>query len=350
MASAGDVSLDELQKRLLTFTEQLESIHELLQTDSENMEYINIAKDLVEVIRLTNEMIELKMNGKGGEAATTGPTDAVAAVPAPVFPEDASSTVAELKFAPGTMVEASSQGTWYPAFIESVTDMNTYNVHYLGFGSKDELKESMLRAISPDPQAYADQGDVSVGMRCEAKYYVDGQYYVCSVTETTDHGFRVLFDGYGNSEEVPLEYMRPVRETVPSAAAVAVSQKEAAPKVVLNKPIKIPENLQILPTDTEEEKERKRKRIKSIKSLNRHKNYENERNLKQQDWKSFQSKAMKKGFKGTGALSRRGTSMFASPETVDGRVGVVGSGQGMTTFVDTRKKHKRADGTAKSIY
>lgn len=55
--AAADVGLDELQARLLTFTQQLESIHELLETDPQNAEFLGIAKDLVEVIRLTKEMV-----------------------------------------------------------------------------------------------------------------------------------------------------------------------------------------------------------------------------------------------------------------------------------------------------
>ena len=36
---------------------------------------------------------------------------------------------------------------------------------------------------------------------------------------------------------------------------------------------------------------------------------------------------------------KRGPSMFASPDTVEGKVGVVGSGKGMTDF-EMRKKYK----------
>ena len=170
-------------------------------------------------------------------------------------------------------------------------------------------------------------------------------------------GYQVLFDGYGNSEEVPFEYLRPLTQTPPtatssdatasqtrlnkSASATTTATAAAAAATAESKLIKIPENLQILPTDTEAEKERKRKRIKAIKSLNRHRQYEIERNTKQQGWKSFQSKAVKKKVKGaSGVLLKRGSSIFASPDTVNGRVGVVGSGQGMTEFQDTRKKYK----------
>jgi hypothetical protein len=56
--SVEEVSLRELQTRLLTFTQQLESIYELLESDPENVEYAQIAKNLVEVITLTKEMVK----------------------------------------------------------------------------------------------------------------------------------------------------------------------------------------------------------------------------------------------------------------------------------------------------
>jgi len=58
-AAASDTSLEELKARLVTFTEQLQNIHELLQTDAENAEFLSIAADLVEVIRLTKEAVRL---------------------------------------------------------------------------------------------------------------------------------------------------------------------------------------------------------------------------------------------------------------------------------------------------
>lgn len=251
------------------------------------------------------------------------------------------------------MVEAQSKGTWYPAYVESLTASDTYNVVYFGFGNRDELSATSLRAVDVDSKHsdLPDKAVITEGFKCEAKYYVDSQYYTCSVTKVTAHGFQVLFDGYGNSEEVPYEYLRPlasVADAAPSAAAPAASLATTKPATIkpaaaiIDKPIKIPENLQILPTDSEAEKERKRKRIRAIKSLNRHKNIDNERNLKQHDWKVFQHKAIKKKVKGaSGVLSKRGTSMFASPDTVNGRVGVVGSGHGMTEYEDARKKIKR---------
>ncbi|ETI57443.1 hypothetical protein, variant [Phytophthora nicotianae P1569] len=353
---SADASLEELEARLVTFTEQLQNIHELLQSDPTNTEFLSIAKDLVEVIQLTKETIDLKVNAASSSQVTESQKTQE--------PRQESLTL-ELKYEPGSVVEALQQGVWYPAHVDSLTSDGSYNVKFLGFGTTAELKEDALRAIEVDEDQASQlpaKETITEGFKCQAKYYADAVVYPCSVTKVTELGFQVLFDGYGNSEEVPYEYLRPTAllqsevgpttaQTSPTNAvdgATALAGAATAPKVapaVIHKPIKIPENLQILPSDTEAEKERKRKRIRAIKSLNRHKTIDNERNIKQHDWKAFQYKAKKKGLKKgvSGVLSKRGSSMFASPDTVQGRVGVVGSGQGMTTFQDTRtKKPKHA--------
>ncbi|EGZ12473.1 hypothetical protein PHYSODRAFT_352241 [Phytophthora sojae] len=354
---ATDASLEELETRLVTFTEQLQNIHELLQSDPTNAEFLSIAKDLVEVIQLTKETIDLKVN------AASSTQDA--APQEPKKQQQQTTPTLDLKFSPGCVVEAQQQGVWYPAHVESVTSDGSYNVKFLGFGTSAELQDDALRDIEVDAEDAAKllpKEAIAEGFKCRAKYYADAVVYPCSVTKVTALGFQVLFDGYGNSEEVPYEYLKPAaaaaaaQDQVVSVAAAAshstnaadatATHTAAAPAAaalapaVIAKPIKIPENLQILPTDSEAEKERKRKRVRAIKSLNRHKNIDNERNIKQHDWKAFQHKAKKKGLKKgvSGVLSKRGSSMFASPDTVQGRVGVIGSGQGMTTFQDARNK------------
>ncbi|RLN94785.1 hypothetical protein BBJ28_00006610 [Nothophytophthora sp. Chile5] len=340
--AAPDASLEELQTRLVTFTEQLENIHELMQGDPNNAEFLGIAKDLVEVIRLTQEMVALGVVGV--------PHLCVVALILALY--------CYVAVAPGSACEALSQGVWYPAHVESVTSDDLYKVHFLGFGTVAELPAASLRAIDLAVEGAAllpPKHEIAEGFACQAKYYADSQMYPCTVTKVTSWGFQVLFGGYGNSEEVPYEYLRPsppsstasgtvqtqvVAEGLPPRTSSVAKTADALAPAAIAKPIKIPENLQILPTDSEAEKERKRKRVRAIKSLNRHKNIDNERNVKQHDWKAFQHKAKKKKLtKGvSGVLSKRGSSMFASPDTVQGRVGVVGSGQGMTAFQDARNK------------
>jgi len=94
----------------------------------------------------------------------------------------------------------------------------------------------------------------------------------------------------------------------------------------------IPKSLKILPTDSEEVRQHKRKRIRIIKAQFRKKKMEEDRTDKKNAWKEFtakstSSKKLKTGFL-TGRLNKE--SIFKSPDSVGGKVGVVGSGKALT--------------------
>ncbi|CAM9193293.1 unnamed protein product, partial [Discosporangium mesarthrocarpum] len=64
-------------------------------------------------------------------------------------------------------------------------------------------------------------------------------------------------------------------------------------------------------------------------------------NNKQASWQAFQTKGARKKPKGSmSAMSLGKGSIFASPEGLGGRVGVTGSGQGLTEQ-QPRKKFKK---------
>ncbi|KAL7005238.1 hypothetical protein EMMF5_005211 [Cystobasidiomycetes sp. EMM_F5] len=60
---------------------------------------------------------------------------------------------------------------------------------------------------------------------------------------------------------------------------------------------------------------------------------------KQSSWQNFAKKAVKKGYQGVG-----GDSMFKTPDNPHGRVGVVGSGKGMTAAPE-KKRYKLGEAT-----
>jgi len=62
--------------------------------------------------------------------------------------------------------------------------------------------------------------------------------------------------------------------------------------------------------------------------------------MKQNEWLKFQTKG-KKGH-GHSLVKKQGVSIFKSPDTVDGKVGVVGSGQAMTTYLAQKTKYSEA--------
>jgi len=88
----------------------------------------------------------------------------------------------------------------------------------------------------------------------------------------------------------------------------------------------VPRKLRIIPTDTEEEREHKRKRVKALKAQFRKKQQAGgELPERTTAWQQFTNKKQKVGF-----TERKKESIFKSPDSINGRVGVTGSGKGVT--------------------
>ena len=119
---------------------------------------------------------------------------------------------------------------------------------------------------------------------------------------------------------MPIEYLKP--------------SKNDGKDVYEAKEFVVPTNLVILPSDTEEEKNRKKKKVKFLKNKFAEKKDELESRAVQSSWQSFVNKGVKKKTKGI-----KKTSMFAAPDTVDGKVGVTNSGASMTEY-QSRKRFK----------
>eukprot|EP01133_Synstelium_polycarpum_P004285 gene4285-5003_t len=140
-------------------------------------------------------------------------------------------------------------------------------------------------------------------------------------------------NNYGNSETLTVENIRPPsrQKLVPSIKDHSSRYSTAADTI-----LSIPKSLKILPEDSEEVRKQKEKKQHSIRTQNR---ADEEHRKKKQQWKDFQAKP-KKSIPGTFTDKKKG-SMFSTPDNINGRVGVIGSGRGMTenaTFSLDKKK------------
>lgn len=165
------------------------------------------------------------------------------------------------------------------------------------------------------------------GDKIEAVYSTDGRWYpavILSITEAAT--YQVRFLGYGNEEEVKAEDVRE-KERKQKDAAAAASKKRAREEE--EKLLKIPDNLKILPTDSEEVRAKKKRKVKNIKTKIRMREMEKVRDSKKQTWQSFASKKTRRMGFFTGGKKE---SIFKSPDSVTGKVGVTGSGTGMTPY------------------
>jgi len=272
-------SVDSLREKLGQYIEQLQTIEDVLKDDPVNEEYIQIKKDLNEVITLTKDLLKLKIEEtKVGSSAR------------PTSPKISSS------------------------------------VPHSG--------------LTTSPTAFA------AGTICEAKYSVDGVWYKAKIESILEGGkYHVTYVEYGNNEIVSIADIRPLRDLTKQTKNNPL-KRPSVPDAIQQ----IPKSLQILPTDTEEDRVAKKKRVHAIKSANRLKNLEEERNHVKNAWLKFQTKPKKK-VPMTLTNKKKG-SIFASPDSVTGKVGVTNSGKAMTqpTGVVEAKDMIKIASTKKSVF
>jgi len=272
-----------LREKLGQYIEQLQTIEDVLRDDPRNEEYIQIKKDLDEVITLTKDLLKLKIEeSKAGSNSH----------------HSASSPKASFPIAPHLSTASSS-----PTFF-------------------------------------------SVGTICEAKYSADGVWYKAKIDEILEGGkYNVTYVDYGNKETVSIADIKPLRDLTKQNKNTPL-KRPSVPDAIQQ----IPKSLQIVPTDTEEERVAKKKRVHAIKSANRLKTLEEERNHVKNAWLKFQTKPKKKV--PMTLTNMKKSSIFASPDSVTGKVGVTNSGKAMTqlTGVVEPKDMIKIASTKKSVF
>ena len=312
----SDIIIDDAERKLAEYKEQLAQIEAYLTSDAKNPEWLKLKKDIESVIKMTQTLIEVQQNkeAEGGESSST-----------PQQNNEMETFQSLTSVEVGDRIEVMGDRP-YAAVVTGVSsDGAEVTLKYYEVGKEVTLPLGRMRKIITKNGYTNDQ--VGPGLKCQCRFAADRKWYDCVVDEITPHGFNVTYTKFGNKEEVPLEYLRHTPVT-----ALKVDKVEATGFVV-------PDNLKILPTDTEEEKQKKKRKIKAIKSKNRLDIKDKEQSAVQNSWKAFTVKNANKAKK-TGSVSHiKKRSMFASPEEVDGKVGVTGSGMGMTQ-VEDRKRYK----------
>lgn len=211
---------------------------------------------------------------------------------------------------------------------------------------KKELENiiSLLREyMTANPAAQAEtQPDISsgeepnpppsrhfnVGQAVMARYASDGLFYPARVTRINGALYTVLFDGYGNTEQVSEVDLRNPTAHTASSSTPAPSTTPVVGEIV--RPSK----------EKEAQAEAERRKRRSEKKRERFESKKIEAEKKQSSWQKFATKGAKKGYAISGA---KGKSMFRTPDDPNAKVGVVGAGRGMTSNAG-RHKHTQTLG------
>nr|XP_009762522.1 PREDICTED: survival of motor neuron-related-splicing factor 30 isoform X2 [Nicotiana sylvestris]XP_009762523.1 PREDICTED: survival of motor neuron-related-splicing factor 30 isoform X2 [Nicotiana sylvestris] len=191
-----------------------------------------------------------------------------------------------------------------------------------------------------------------VGTKVQAVWSEDGEWYDATIHAHTPNGYYVCYDDWGNKEEVDHANIRPLQEgpvnPLVEAEKIAEATKQALKRKIAQAAASdvqsrsLPAKLLIDPNDPEDVKAAKRKKIHAFKSKMRIEQLEVAQNKRQNAWQQFQS--TKGQTKKVGFFSgRKRESIFKSPEDPHGKVGVTGSGKGLTDF-QRREKHLHLKG------
>eukprot|EP00455_Lapot_gusevi_P025562 TRINITY_DN2694_c0_g3_i1.p1 TRINITY_DN2694_c0_g3~~TRINITY_DN2694_c0_g3_i1.p1 ORF type:complete len:314 (-),score=55.91 TRINITY_DN2694_c0_g3_i1:28-969(-) len=291
-----DQTISELQAKLAEHKSQLRQVEELLITRSDDETLMKLREDLQQVIQLTEDLT----HAKSAKVSSKGDSEE------------------KNVWHVGERCQAKDgDGKWHTARIDSIEEhLGSFMVTFLDYGNTAEVVESCLRKYRP---VSADQ--LRPGMQVRALFTGDGLFYDAVIDQITERGtVLVTFQQYGDTDEVPV-YDIQVHKS---------AKKRAVEEELPDQPI-IPESLKPKPTDTEAERESKRRRIKAIKNKHRLLKLEQEQSKRQNAWQDFKVGAVKSKKKALVGV-RKGPSMFASPDSIEGKVGVVGSGHGMTDF------------------
>nr|BAN20930.1 survival motor neuron protein [Riptortus pedestris] len=173
----------------------------------------------------------------------------------------------------------------------------------------DLLEKEYSDLTKPDPPISTTKKDWRPGDVCLALWVQDGQYYEARIESIENEEVSVIFTHNKSAEVTTLEFIK----EIPRSEMSIKPKKHPISKV------------------------REYQKKKKMKKLQRYKQLEEERETEKNKWLAFSSKTTKKG-----VIKK---SIFASPDNVNGRVGIGTcgvSGKGMTEFAAAEKWRKGA--------
>ncbi|KAH9750336.1 Tudor domain-containing protein [Citrus sinensis] len=372
MQGGEELSIEELFSNLSTYKEQLQQVRELLVHDPGNSEYADMEKELSEnEKRIVGAICESLESQQDAHHFYLG------------------------SFAGGAMCGDDQSASLSPDFrchneilkeLLATAKQNAISVSETGTSASASPNLLQSKENKTESGSISDnQEKLAVGTKVQAVYSEDGEWYDATIEAITPNGYYVTYDSWGNKEEVDPANVRPVNllveaEKVAEATKLAIKRKieQAAASDFQSK--SLPAKLHINPDDPEDvvggfqqsfiiyvfrqfpaflfsnmlpklldkmepmafAKAAKRKKIHAFKSKMRFEQLEVTQNKRQNAWQQFQTtkgKTKKVGF----FSGRKRESIFKSPDDPYGKVGVTGSGKGLTDF-QKREKHLHLKG------
>lgn len=240
----------DLEAKIALYNQQLGQVDELLQLDATNAEFLKLKSDLQQLITLTRALLVKVISGSSpGLAPATGVSSSIANISSSTLQSSNAGAPVTIRKGPiqvGEVVEVTGGDRIYAGVVKEIINQTEYKIKYFEFPTEVSLPVSSLQRPG---LSYYLPDQVTMDMACQCKYAADQTYYDCKVTGVTEHGYTVTYTEYGNSEEVPINYLKP--RTSAAKPPSAFGGKSLGKHSANGGLIPIPDSLQILPTDTE---------------------------------------------------------------------------------------------------
>eukprot|EP01031_Cornospumella_fuschlensis_P037024 gene37024-44929_t len=208
-------SKEELEEKLKLYNSQLGQVEELLTVDAENEQFLKLKSDLHKVIELTTVLLVQVLSQEGNNInkgeGHEGTDDANANAPDDEYSlgdaeDDDSDNDVTRPLKVGDRVDVTGGAHPFPGIVTGIISETEFKVRYFGFVEEVTLPLTCLVRLTGSLH----HSDIQIGHTYQCKYNGDQQYYDVIVSAKTEMGYQVTDVAYGNSVEVPLEYLRPV--------------------------------------------------------------------------------------------------------------------------------------------
>lgn len=136
---------EDLVDNLNTYKEQLKQVEAALTNDPSDDELLKLKKDLVEVIELTNDLIQAQAPAAASSQDTS----------------EAQEPIRDWEVGDKCSAIWSEDGKYYNALVDEVTSDGQVMVHFSGFKTAEVTRLALLREPLPDEPEPEDGGDAS---------------------------------------------------------------------------------------------------------------------------------------------------------------------------------------------
>ena len=194
-SSSLEKSVESLNEDISSYQIKLDQVERGLELEPENTELTKLKSDLQHLISLTQSLAD-------NQNAFTRNTTSAAAM------ATASSNGMRIPYTIGEAVEVLSGERPFAAVVKDILPDGAIKIWYFEFNTEVILPVSDLGKIARPTVKPTEL--TTFPFKCQCRYMQDSRWYDAIVTGKGENGYMITYTQYGQSEEIPISYVRKV--------------------------------------------------------------------------------------------------------------------------------------------